>query len=48
MFTGLVREIGVLRAMGPRGGVVRLDIAAPGIAAAARPGRQRSPSTASA
>ena len=38
MFTGLVREIGVLRAIGPRGGVVRLDIAAPGIAAAARPG----------
>lgn len=38
MFTGLVREIGVLRAIGPRGGVVRLDIAAPGITAAARPG----------
>lgn len=38
MFTGLVREIGVLRAIGPRRGVVRLDIAAPGIGAAARPG----------
>ncbi len=38
MFTGLVREIGVLRAIGPRAGVLHLDIAAPGVAAAARPG----------
>ncbi len=38
MFTGLVREIGVLRGLQPRGGVVRLDIAAPRTAAGARPG----------
>ena len=35
MFTGLVREIGRLRGMAPRGGVVRLDIEAPRTAAAA-------------
>jgi len=29
MFTGLIREIGRLRGMAPRGGVVRLDIEAP-------------------
>lgn len=38
MFTGLVREIGVLRALGRRGGVVRLDIAAPATAARVGPG----------
>jgi riboflavin synthase len=32
MFTGLVREIGKLRGMAPRGGIVRLDIEAPGTA----------------
>jgi len=35
MFTGLVREIGRLRSLAPAGGVVRLDIAAPGTAAGA-------------
>ncbi len=38
MFTGLVREIGVLKGLSPAGGVVRLDIAAPRTAAGARPG----------
>ena len=38
MFTGLVREIGRLRGLAPRGGVLRLDIAAPGTARTARPG----------
>lgn len=38
MFTGLVREIGVLKGLGARGGVVGLDIAAPRTAAGARPG----------
>jgi riboflavin synthase alpha subunit len=35
MFTGLIREIGRLRGMAPRGGVVRLDIEAPVIASTA-------------
>lgn len=38
MFTGLVREIGTLRGMSPRSGVLRLDIAAPRTAATARVG----------
>jgi riboflavin synthase len=38
MFTGLIREIGRLRGLTPRGGVVRLDIAAPRTAATAVPG----------
>ncbi len=33
MFTGLIREIGVLRSMHARAGVLRLDIRAPGTAA---------------
>ncbi len=33
MFTGLIREIGILRGVTPRGGVLRLDIAAPRTAA---------------
>jgi riboflavin synthase len=35
MFTGLIREIGRLKALTPRGGVLRLDIEAPVTAAAA-------------
>jgi len=38
VFTGLVREIGVLRGLRPGGGVVRLEIAAPRTAAEAKPG----------
>lgn len=35
MFTGLIREIGRLRGIAPRGGLVRLDIEAPATAKAA-------------
>jgi riboflavin synthase alpha subunit len=38
MFTGLIREIGSLRSIAPRGGIVRLEVAAPLTAAAARAG----------
>jgi len=38
MFTGLIREIGTLRAMVRSGGVTRLDVTAPRTAAAARVG----------
>lgn len=38
MFTGIIREIGVLRGLSPRGDVLRLAIAAPRTAASARPG----------
>ena len=34
MFTGIIREIGVLRGLSPSGDVLRLAIAAPGTAAA--------------
>jgi riboflavin synthase len=39
MFTGLIREIGTIKAMAPRGGVVRLDIEAPLISASSKPGQ---------
>jgi len=38
MFTGLIREIGRLRSVAPRGGVARLEVAAPRTAAAAQTG----------
>ncbi|MBM4130196.1 riboflavin synthase [bacterium] len=38
MFTGIIREIGVLRGISPRGEVLRLAIAAPRTAAAVRDG----------
>lgn len=38
MFTGIIREIGVLRGLSPRGDVLRLAIAAPRTAAAVRDG----------
>lgn len=38
MFTGIIREIGTLRGLAPRGDVLRLAIAAPRTAAAARVG----------
>jgi riboflavin synthase len=38
MFTGIIREIGVLRGMSPRGDVLRLALAAPLTAAAVRIG----------
>lgn len=38
MFTGIIREIGVLRGLSPRGDVLRLAIAAPRTAASARLG----------
>jgi riboflavin synthase len=38
MFTGIIREIGILRGLSPRGDVLRLAIAAPRTAAAVRDG----------
>lgn len=38
MFTGIIREIGVLRGLSPRGDVLRLAVAAPRTAAAVRDG----------
>ncbi len=39
MFTGLIKEIGRIRALAPRRGVVRLDIDAPGLAASTQLGQ---------
>ena len=38
MFTGLIREIGTVRALARTGGVTRLDVTAPGTAAGAAVG----------